>query len=543
VALIATAAIVPQSKNPDAPPLDLVGTALSIVGLVGVLYAIIEAPTYGWGSPRILGTLALGLVVLGAFALWELHTDHPVLNIRFFYNPRFSAASTALALVFFALFGTLFFLTQYLQDVLGYSALEAGVRVAPVAVALMVAAPAAPALVARIGTKLVVAGGLVIVAASLALLTQAKVGPGFAGGYGLVFTMIVLLGIGMGLAMAPATDSIMGSLPLGEAGVGSAVNDTTRQIGGALGVAVLGSLINSSYRGAIGASPVIHQLPASAQAAAANSVGAAKLVATAVGKTAGPAAAHAIAHTADVAFVNAMTSAVVVGALVALVGALVALVFLPSFPPAPAEDLSDLAVAAARAIPPSPAEGRPRLAHATMGLLSEAGHASLNFNAISTQSGVATASMRRGWRDKHEAVVSGLERLLGDPPRLAGGSLLDDVTGLLRHLVHVVEVRVPGPILAALVGAAGQDPGLAAALRARVLEPRQQILRQRLDRAVSAGELSPDPDRAVLVNLLLGPIYHRVLMTGEPLGSGFPEQVAALALGPHLIGSPEVKPT
>jgi hypothetical protein len=232
---------------------------------------------------------------------------------------------------------------------------------------------------------------------------------------------------------------------------------------------------------------------------------------------------------------------VVVGALVALAGAVVALVFLPSFPPAPAEDLSALAVAAARAIPPSPADGRPRLAHTTMGLLSEAGHASLNFNAISTQSGVATASMRRGWRDRHEAVVSGLERLLGDPPRLAGGSLLDDVTGLLRHLVHVVEVRVPGPILSALVGAAGQDPGLAAALRARVLEPRQQILRQRLDRAASDGELSPAPDRAVLVNLLLGPIYHRVLMTGETLGGGFPEQVAALALGPHLIGTPKVE--
>ncbi len=538
VALIASSAIVPSSKNPDAPPLDLVGTVLSIVGLVALLYAIIEAPSYGWGSLRILGTLALGVVVLVGFGAWELHTDHPMLNVRFFRNPRFSAASGAVALVFFALFGTLFFLTQYLQDVLGYSALQAGLRVAPVAVALMIAAPSSPALVARIGTKLVVAGGLVVVAFALWLLSLAHVGTGFSAGYPLVFTTIVLLGIGMGFAMAPATDSIMGSLPVEEAGVGSAVNDTTRQIGGALGVAVLGSLINSSYRAAIASSPVMRQLPADAHAAAANSVGAAKIVATSVGRVSGSAAAAAVARAADVAFVNAMTDAVVVGAVVALAGAIVAFVFLPSFPPAPTEELSGLAVAATRTLLPSPPAGRPSLADATMGVLSEAGHASLNFSAISAQSGVGTAAMRRGWTDRHHAVIQGIERLIGDPPGLAGGSVLEDVSALLRHLVNVVEVRMQPHVLAALVGAAGQNPELADALRTCVVRPRQHILRQRLDRAAADGELAPDADRDVLVNLLLGPIYHRALITGERMGDGFPERVAALALGPQLLGSP-----
>jgi EmrB/QacA subfamily drug resistance transporter len=539
VALIATRTIVPPSKNPDAPPLDLVGTLLSVVGLVSLLYAIIEAPTYGWGSPRIIATLLGGLLVLALFALWELHTDHPVLNVRFFSNPRFSAASAAVALVFFALFGSLFFLTQYLQDVLGYNALEAGLRVAPVALALMVAAPTGAVLVGRIGTKFVVASGLVVVSCALFLLSRARLGPGFAGGYPLVFTSIVLLGIGMGLAMSPATDSIMGSLPVEEAGVGSAVNDTTREIGGALGVAILGSLLNASYRAAIGSSAVIHQLPASARAAAANSVGAAKFVATTVSATVGPAAGKAVAHTADAAFVHAMTQAVIVAALVALGGAVVALVFLPSFPPAPTEELNDLAVAAARTLPPAPAQGQPALAHASMGILSEAGHASLNFNAISAQSGVATAAMQRGWRGRHQAVVSGLEHLLGEPPQLEGRSLLDDVTGLLRHLVQAVEERIPAPVLSALIGAAGQDPELGTALRNSVLQPREQVLRQRLEQAASDGELAADVDRAVLVDMLLGPVYHRALITGEPLGTGFPDQVAAMAVGPHLARSVE----
>src|SRR5262249_31753139 len=157
-------------------------------------------------------------------------------------NPRFSGASLAITLVFFALFGSIFFLTQYLQFVLGYDTLTAGLAISPVALALMVAAPTAPVLTRRFGYKAMVATGLTIVAGGLGVLSTATVNSG----YGLILGVIVTMGLGMGLAMTPATDSIMGSLPRDKAGVGSAVNDTTREVGGALGVAILGSLLAAS---------------------------------------------------------------------------------------------------------------------------------------------------------------------------------------------------------------------------------------------------------------------------------------------------------
>jgi EmrB/QacA subfamily drug resistance transporter len=533
VAIVATVAIVPPSRNPHAPPLDPVGTVLSVIGLVGVLFAIIQGPTYGWSSPKILVSLIGGILVLAGFVAWELHTDHPMLDVRFFSNPRFSAASGAVALVFFALFGSLLLFTQYLQDVLGYNPLQAGIRVTPVALALMVASPLSASLVGRVGTKALVAGGLFVVSGALVVMSRAHVGAGFTAGYGLVAVSILLLGVGMGSAMSPATDSIMGSLPPEEAGVGSAVNDTTREVGGALGVAVLGSITNSAYRSALAKSPVITQLPASAQAAAANSVGAAKAVAERVGATAGAAAGRAVAHVADAAFVHGMSNAVLVGAGVAFVGALIALVFLPAFAYAPAGPLSEVTVAAARALPARPA---PTLADATLSILCEAGHASLNFNAVSARSGVATRAVQP-WRDRLRTIVDGVSELIGEPPRLDGGSVLEDATAAVGHLARTIRERVSPAVLTALVGASGQDPDLATALRRSVLEPREAILRDRLDRAASDGELSPDVDRGVLVNVLLGPVYHRALITGQALEPGFPSEVVAIALGPHLRGA------
>jgi len=543
VALIATGLIVPHSKNPDAPPLDPVGTVLSVVGLLGVLFAIIEGPTKGWSSPEIVISLVGGLGVLTAFAIWELHTSHPMLNVRYFSNPRFTAASGAVALVFFALFGSLLLFTQYLQDVLGYDPLQAGIRVAPVALALAVAAPAGAALVPRLGTKMVVAGGLLIVSGALVAISRAHIGPGLAGGYGLVLITILLLGGGMGLAMSPATDSIMGSLPPEEAGVGSAVNDTTREVGGALGVAALGSVSNSVYRAGIHSSAAIAKLPEAAQAAAANSVGAAKAVAAAVSATAGAAAGKAVAHAADAAFVHGMSRAVLLGAAVALVGALVAVLFLPAYARVPSGELSDVTVAAARALP-TPAGARPpSLAHAALGVLGDAGHASLNFNAVSAQSGVGTRALRTAWSDKVCAVVDAVDHLVGEPARLDGESLVDDAEAAVRHLVVAMREKVPPPVLMALVGAAGQDADLAAALRRNILEPRERVLRDRLERAAAAGELSPDVDRNVLVDVLLGPVYHRTLITGQTLDPAFPTEIVAIALGPHLRRDPKVAST
>ena len=238
-------ALVPESRDPAAPPLDLLGFALSTAGLTALVWAIIEAPGRGWTDPAILAGFAAAALALGAFAAWELRAPHPMLDVRLFRNPRFSASSVAISLAFFALFGMIFFLTQYLQLILGYSAFEAGLRTLPVAGGLVLGGPLSASSPSGSARRSSSPPAWLVVGAGLALL-------GFAdadSGYGLVAASLVVLGFGMGMAMAPATDAIMGSLPLAKASVGSAVNDATRTTGGALGVAVLGSVLSSGYRG------------------------------------------------------------------------------------------------------------------------------------------------------------------------------------------------------------------------------------------------------------------------------------------------------
>ena len=320
VALVAGRMIVPNSKDPSPSALDPVGAVLSIVGLVSLVYGIIEAPSHGWTSTQTLVTLGFSVVVLVAFAIWELRSDHPMLDVTFFENARFTAANISIVLVFFALFGSLFFLTQYLQFVLGYDALQAGIRVAPLALVLMVGAPIAGRLTARLGNKVLVSAGMATVAVGLWYMGTLSV----TSGYGHVVISLLILGLGMGTAMVPATESIMGSLPLAKAGVGSAMNDTTRQIGGALGVAILGSIFASSYATHIVSS--LRGLPESSIAAAQNSVGAALAIGEKIGGTQGA----AITAAAKSSFINAMDRGLIVGAGIALLGALVALIWLPN---------------------------------------------------------------------------------------------------------------------------------------------------------------------------------------------------------------------
>jgi EmrB/QacA subfamily drug resistance transporter len=352
VALLAGRLLVPTSRDPAPRRLDPAGTVLSFAGLAGVLYGIIEAPAQGWTHGPVLAAFVAGVAVLAAFVAWERHTDHPMLDMRFFRNPRFSGASVAIMLVFFALFGTIFFLTQYLQFVLGYGTLRAGLAIAPTALVLMVSAPLAPVLTARVGTKVMVATGLAIVAAGLVILSTA----GVNSGYGPVLATIVVLGVGMGLAMAPATDSIMGSLPRAQAGVGSAVNDTTRMVGGLLGVAILGSLLSAGYHATIDGSAAVARLPTSAASAARDSLGGAVAASARVGAAGGP-----ILDDARHAFVHAMGHAVLAGAAVALVGALLALVWLPARAPSEGTDID------------ASAAGEPAMAAAAGGQTARAG--------------------------------------------------------------------------------------------------------------------------------------------------------------------------
>lgn len=327
-ALILGRLIVPDSKDPHPSALDPVGAVLSIVGLVSLVYGIIEAPSHGWTSPQTIATFAFALVVLAVFTIWEFRSDHPMLDVTFFENPRFTAANISIVLVFFALFGSLFFLTQYLQFVLGYTPLQAGLRVAPIALVLMVTAPLAGRFVERFGNKVLVATGMTAVAIGLGFLGTLTV----ASGYPHVLIALVILGVGMGTAMVPATESIMGSLPLAKAGLGSAMNDTTRQIGGALGVAILGSVFASAYSAHIVTS--LTGLPQSSIAAASASVGAA----LEIGRQVGGAAGAEIITAAKESFISAMDRGLIVGAVTALLGAIVALVWLPNRAETPAEE-------------------------------------------------------------------------------------------------------------------------------------------------------------------------------------------------------------
>jgi EmrB/QacA subfamily drug resistance transporter len=340
LALVAGHWLIPKSRDPGESALDLPGALLSIVGLSTLVFAIIEGPSKGWTSPEVVGCFVGALGVLGLFALVELRRRHPMLDLRLFRNPRFSAASLAVTALYFALFGTIFFQTQHLQIVLGYDPLGAGLRSLPFAVVLLVVANTTPRLVAQLGTRTVIVAGMALVAVSQVGRALFTVHTGYEG----VLITQCLFALGMGLTIAPATASIMGAVPPGRAGVGSAINDTTRQVGGALGVAVMGSIGASIYHAQMAQHLTPARLDPSATAAAHDSIGAA---AGLVGKLS-PAQTEVVLSAARHAFIQGMDVASWVGAGIALAGALVALVFLPTGMrvgaevPTPALDPDDL---------------------------------------------------------------------------------------------------------------------------------------------------------------------------------------------------------
>lgn len=320
VALVAILWIVPESKDPDPQGLDPVGVVLSIVGLVLLVYGIIKGgETTAWGSAVVLGPLLGGIAVLALFVVLQRRSRHPMLDVTLFRNPAFSAASAAVTLAMFALFGTVFFVSFYLQYARDLSPLQAGLTFVPVAVGLSFFAPRSAALVARFGAKRVCAGGLLLVTISFS-------------GYQLVdertpiaFVMLLLLlqGSGMAHIIAPATESIMSTLPRERAGAGSAVNTTLRQVGGALGVAILGSILSATYRSGI--APALAGLPAAARETAGESIGGTDLVAAQL-----PAAARGPLEAAGVqAFVDAMHATALGSALVAAIGVAVVVRWLP----------------------------------------------------------------------------------------------------------------------------------------------------------------------------------------------------------------------
>ncbi len=321
VAIIAGRFFVPTTAPDPDHALDPWGAVFSILALMGLLYAIIEVPDRGAVDATVIISFVVGLVFLIAFGWWETHYEHPMLDLHFFQNPRFSAASATITMTFFALYGSTFLLTQYFQFVLRYSPLKAGMMTAPVAIGIMATAPQAPKLVERIGTKLVVVTGLSIVAIGLASYSVEPIMSSVAGGA----LVRLMFGVGMGFVIAPATESIMGSLPKAKAGVGSAVNDTTRQTGGALGVAIIGSVFAATYHRVI---DIPAGVPAAAQPMVHDSIGAAL---EAITRFSIPTPlAEAIHDASSEAFFRGMQVAAWVGTAVMVCAAVVAYRYLPA---------------------------------------------------------------------------------------------------------------------------------------------------------------------------------------------------------------------
>jgi EmrB/QacA subfamily drug resistance transporter len=317
--------LVPESREHDAPALDKVGVVLSIAAITALVFTIIEAPEWGWASVATALGFAVAALLLVAFVRWELRVDHPMLPVSIFRNLRFSAASVAITSAFFALFGFIFLITQYFQLVRGYSPLEAGVRTLPVAFSIAAASVLSPRLVERVGTTAVVRAGLVLLATSFVWISF-RVDGGTS--YLEIAGQMVFLGVGLGATTAPATESIMGSLSADKAGIGSAVNDTTRELGGTLGVAIIGSIFSSVYVNALDSSSdqtVFANLPEGAQEVTRDSVGAARVVAADLGANAAP----YLAEVND-AFLSGLGVACLVAAGVAFGGAMFAGRFLPA---------------------------------------------------------------------------------------------------------------------------------------------------------------------------------------------------------------------
>jgi EmrB/QacA subfamily drug resistance transporter len=318
---------VPTSRDPHAARIDRAGFALSTATVGLLVYTIIEAPNHGWGSARTIGSFALTALLAVAFVAWERRTEEPMLDLALFRNLRFTAASVSVAISFFALSGFIFLVTQYFQFLKGYGPLSTGIRLLPVASFVAISSIVGAKLAVRFGTKLVVASGLLSMAAFYLWVTSTSA----TTGYGTIAAQMVVLGTGMGLTSAPATEAIMGVVPKAKAGVGSAINDATRLLGGTLGVAVIGSVYASLYATRL-TSALPGELTGSVVRTAHASVGAALTVAGKVGQAGHPALAVAIHNAAHSAFFAGFSTANYLAAGVAGAGAVMALVLLPAQP-------------------------------------------------------------------------------------------------------------------------------------------------------------------------------------------------------------------
>jgi EmrB/QacA subfamily drug resistance transporter len=315
--------LIPKLSYERPGRFDTSGVLVSTVGVTALVLGIIQGPQWGWTAPGTLVCFALAGVLLVLFGRHELSTPEPLLDIRIFKTPRFSAGASSIAVAFFALFGFIFLITQYFQLVKGYSTLSAGVHTLPFAIVAAVITPLGALLALKIGTRTVVAGGLALMSSGLVLagFTSTPSTPF----WGPIIMAEVLLAFGLSLITAPSTEAIMGSLRADQIGAGAAVNNTTRELGGTLGVAVFGSVFASVYGPKIASAFNPLPMPASAKVVAGQSMAGA----LAVAKRAPAEVQPLLVHAANTAFESGLRLSCTVGAAVALLGALAATRFLP----------------------------------------------------------------------------------------------------------------------------------------------------------------------------------------------------------------------
>lgn len=318
LALVGVVRIVPESADKDAPRLDLGGAALAVVGLVALVYSIIEAPTVGWLAARTLIGFGISLIVFFGFLVYELRRQSPMLDPRVFTRRGLSAGSISVFVQFFAYFGFIFLVLQYLQIVRGHSALTSALYMLPIAITMMPTARLAPKLTAKFGARAVCASGLLLMAVGFSILAQLST----TSSDWLLTGGLLLLGAGMGAAMTPATSAITSALPGREQGVASAINDLSREVGGAVGIAVIGSIMTAVYRANLSLPGLPHNLLDQVRDSVA--------VAAHIG---GPVAQHA-----NTAFVDGIHVALFVAAAAVLVAAVAVTFLAPGRDARPSQD-------------------------------------------------------------------------------------------------------------------------------------------------------------------------------------------------------------
>ena len=314
--------IVPESKDASAPKPDLPGVLLSIIGLMSLVFGMIQAGENGWTSAPVLASFAAAVVFLSAFIWWENHSTSPMLPLHFFKNMAFTGANAALTMSAFAMMGSMYFFSQFLQSVQGYSPVMAAVCMFPMTPAVFLSTMASINVDRKMGTKFTMSLGLLLSGAGIFLFSQTA---GITTPYLYIFFVQIILGTGLGFTMSPATNSVMSSLPPGRAGIGSAMNDTTRQVGGALGIAVLGALMNGTYRSGVNLLDGLPGLGAATMEQIRSSIQGAHHVALKLGTG----LAGTVVQTSSQAFVNGMREALLIASVVMWIAAVTAWLILP----------------------------------------------------------------------------------------------------------------------------------------------------------------------------------------------------------------------